>query len=85
MKIYRARHNGPFHLPPAEIESGGFFTIAQVAAWIAARRVDRAVVAVPIRADGLASPPQPLFEQRHERLPPLCQKSGLSIDGGDCR
>jgi 16S rRNA (adenine1518-N6/adenine1519-N6)-dimethyltransferase len=40
VKIYRARHNGPFRLPPAEIESGGFFTIAQVAHWIATRPQD---------------------------------------------
>ena len=40
VKIYRARHNGPFRLPPSEIESGGFFTIAQVAHWIAARPQD---------------------------------------------
>jgi 16S rRNA (adenine1518-N6/adenine1519-N6)-dimethyltransferase len=40
VRIYRARHNGPFRLPPAEIESGGFFTIAQIARWIAARPQD---------------------------------------------
>jgi 16S rRNA (adenine1518-N6/adenine1519-N6)-dimethyltransferase len=40
VKIYRARHNGPFHLPPSEIECGGFFTIAQLARWIAARPED---------------------------------------------
>lgn len=40
VKIYRARHNGPFRLPPAEIECGGFFTIAQIARWIAARPQD---------------------------------------------
>jgi len=40
VKIYRARHNGPFRLPPSEIECGGFFTIAQVAHWIAVRPED---------------------------------------------
>ena len=40
MKIYRARHNGPFRMPPAEIECGGFFTIEQVKRWIAARPED---------------------------------------------
>ncbi len=40
VKIYKARHNGPFRLPPSEIESGDFFTIAQVARWIATRPQD---------------------------------------------
>ena len=40
MKIYRARHNGPFRLPPSEIEMGGFFTLAHIARWIAARPED---------------------------------------------
>ncbi len=40
VKIYRATHNGPFQLAPAEIETGGFFTLAQIARWIAARPED---------------------------------------------
>jgi 16S rRNA (adenine1518-N6/adenine1519-N6)-dimethyltransferase len=40
VKIYRAVHNGPFRLPPAEIECGGFFTIQQLDGWIAARPGD---------------------------------------------
>ena len=40
VKIYKARHNGPFRLPPSEIEGGDFFTIAQVARWIATRPQD---------------------------------------------
>ena len=40
VKIYTARHDGPFHLPPAEIECGSFFTIAQLRNWIAERPDD---------------------------------------------
>lgn len=40
VKVYRAEHNGPFRLPPAEIECGGFFTPEQLDAWIAARPKD---------------------------------------------
>ena len=40
VKIYRAVHNGPFQLPPAEIESGSFFTHEQLTRWIAARPED---------------------------------------------
>ena len=40
VKIYRAVHSGPFRLPPAEIESGNFFTHEQVTRWIAARPED---------------------------------------------
>lgn len=40
VKIYRALHNGPFQLPPSEIEYGGFFTVEQVRRWIAARPAD---------------------------------------------
>ncbi len=40
VKIYRANHNGPFRLPPAEIECGGFFTVAQIERWIDARPSD---------------------------------------------
>ena len=40
VKIYRAEHNGPFRLPPAEIECGGFFTVEQIDRWIAARPGD---------------------------------------------
>jgi 16S rRNA (adenine1518-N6/adenine1519-N6)-dimethyltransferase len=40
VKIYRAEHDGPFRLPPAEIECGAFFTREQIARWIAARPQD---------------------------------------------
>ncbi len=40
VKIYRAQHEGPFRLPPAEIECGGFFTLDQIDRWIAARPGD---------------------------------------------
>ena len=40
VRLYRAQHEGPFRLPPAEIESGAFFTVAQIARWIAARPQD---------------------------------------------
>ncbi len=38
--LYQAQHDGPFHLPPAEIECGEWFTTAQVAEWTAARPSD---------------------------------------------
>jgi len=38
--LYRARHDGPFTLPPAEIESGAFFTLDQIARWTSARLQD---------------------------------------------
>lgn len=40
VRLYRARHEGPFHLAPAEIETGGWFTRAQIERWIAARPQD---------------------------------------------
>lgn len=40
VRLYRTQHEGPFLLPPAEIESGAFFTIAQIEHWIAARPQD---------------------------------------------
>lgn len=40
VRLYRAQHEGPFRLPPAEIESGAFFTLDQIARWIAARPQD---------------------------------------------
>ena len=40
VRFYRAAHEGPFHLPPAEIESGDWFTIDQLTRWIAARPED---------------------------------------------
>ena len=33
--VYRMRHEGPFTLPPEEIECGGWFTPAEVTRWIA--------------------------------------------------
>ncbi len=40
VRLYRAHHEGPFSLPPAEIETGGWFTRAQIENWIAARPED---------------------------------------------
>ncbi len=40
VRLFRAEHDGPFTLPPAEIESGAFFTLEQIARWIAARPLD---------------------------------------------
>ena len=40
VRLYRAQHDGPFRLPPAEIESGAFFTREQIERWIAARPQD---------------------------------------------
>ena len=40
VRLFRAPHDGPFTLPPAEIESGAFFTPEQIARWIAARPQD---------------------------------------------
>ena len=40
VRLFRAEHEGPFILPPAEIESGAFFTLAQIARWTAARPQD---------------------------------------------
>ena len=40
VRIYKGTHEGPFTLHPAEIESGDWFTIPQLEAWIAARPED---------------------------------------------
>ncbi|HEX5177112.1 MAG TPA: 16S rRNA (adenine(1518)-N(6)/adenine(1519)-N(6))-dimethyltransferase RsmA [Chthoniobacteraceae bacterium] len=40
VQLYRTVAEGPFALPPAEIETGGFFTKAQIARWIEERRED---------------------------------------------
>lgn len=40
VRLFRAQHEGPFTLPPAEIESGAFFTSSQIAHWIAERPQD---------------------------------------------
>ncbi|MES2572573.1 MAG: NUDIX domain-containing protein, partial [Verrucomicrobiota bacterium] len=40
VRLYRARHDGPFTLNPAEIESGAFFSLEQIDRWIAARPRD---------------------------------------------
>ena len=40
VRLFRAEHEGPFTLAPAEIESGAFFTQEQIARWIAARPQD---------------------------------------------
>jgi 16S rRNA (adenine1518-N6/adenine1519-N6)-dimethyltransferase len=40
VRLYRARHEGPFQLAPAEIECGGFFTMEQLRRWTAARPED---------------------------------------------
>jgi 16S rRNA (adenine1518-N6/adenine1519-N6)-dimethyltransferase len=38
--LFRAEHEGPFQLPPAEIETGGFFPVAVIKEWIARRQED---------------------------------------------
>lgn len=40
VRLYRAQHDGPFCLNPAEIDTGGWFTLAQLARWTAARPDD---------------------------------------------
>ena len=40
VRLYRSEHEGPFALPPAEIECGTFFTMDQIARWTAARPKD---------------------------------------------
>jgi len=40
VRLYRARHDGPFRLNPAELDSGGFFTLEQIDRWTAARPQD---------------------------------------------
>lgn len=40
VRIYQATHEGPFRLPPAEIECGEWFTSTQIDTWIAARPED---------------------------------------------
>jgi isopentenyl-diphosphate delta-isomerase type 1 len=35
--VYRARHEGPFTLPPEEIECGGWFAPAEVTRWVTER------------------------------------------------
>jgi 16S rRNA (adenine1518-N6/adenine1519-N6)-dimethyltransferase len=38
--LYQARHDGPFHLPPLEIEYGEFFPTEVVSAWLKTRPGD---------------------------------------------
>ena len=40
VRLYRAQYEGPFQLNPAELDSGGFFTPAQIDHWTAARPQD---------------------------------------------
>jgi 16S rRNA (adenine1518-N6/adenine1519-N6)-dimethyltransferase len=40
VRLYRAEHEGPFSLNPAELDGGGFFTIEQIDRWTAARPED---------------------------------------------
>jgi 16S rRNA (adenine1518-N6/adenine1519-N6)-dimethyltransferase len=40
VRVYRAEHNGPFRLAPAEIDCGGFFSIEQLDRWTQARPKD---------------------------------------------
>jgi 16S rRNA (adenine1518-N6/adenine1519-N6)-dimethyltransferase len=40
VRLYRAEHEGPFRLPPAEIETGAFFPVEVVREWIARRPGD---------------------------------------------
>ncbi len=40
VQLFRAEHEGPFRLPPAEIETGGFFPAPIIREWIARRPED---------------------------------------------
>lgn len=40
VRLYRAQHEGPFQLNPAELDGGGFFTLEQIDRWTAARPQD---------------------------------------------
>jgi 16S rRNA (adenine1518-N6/adenine1519-N6)-dimethyltransferase len=40
VRLYRAEHEGPFALPPGEIETGGWFSAELVDRWVAARPGD---------------------------------------------
>jgi 16S rRNA (adenine1518-N6/adenine1519-N6)-dimethyltransferase len=40
VRLYRADHEGPFHLHPAELDGGGFFTLEQIDRWTTARPQD---------------------------------------------
>ncbi len=40
VRLYRAQHDGPFHLNLAELDGGGFFTPGQIDRWTAARPED---------------------------------------------
>jgi 16S rRNA (adenine1518-N6/adenine1519-N6)-dimethyltransferase len=40
VRLYRAEHEGPFTLHPAEIEAGDWFSPAQIDRWVAARPED---------------------------------------------
>lgn len=40
VRVYTARHEGPFRLPPAEIETGLFFPVSVVRDWIGRRPQD---------------------------------------------
>ena len=40
VRLYRATHDGPFSLHPAEIETGEWFTLDQINRWISARPQD---------------------------------------------
>ena len=40
VRLYRAHHEGPFQLNPAELDGGGFFTLEQIARWTTARPQD---------------------------------------------
>jgi 16S rRNA (adenine1518-N6/adenine1519-N6)-dimethyltransferase len=40
VRLYRAHHDGPFQLNPAELDGGGFFTFDQIDRWTTARPQD---------------------------------------------
>ena len=40
VRLYRAQHEGPFKLNPAELDGGGFFTLEQIERWVTARPDD---------------------------------------------
>lgn len=67
VEVFRARHEGPFVLPPAEIEDAAFFPLPVVARWITARPQDFAPGFREIWQD-------PAFGLGGHPLPPLTRE-----------
>jgi len=57
--VYRARHEGPFTLPPDEIERGGWFAAEEVTRWVADRPQEFATSFVVIWQELQHRGPQP--------------------------